>query len=914
MRYKDLFEGLGTLAGDVHLDVDPTVKPVQMPLRRLPIPIKDKVQCELQQMCQDGIIEPVSEPSPWISALLVVAKPDGRVRICIDPKPLNKALKRSHYPMQTIEDVLPQLANAKVFSTVDAKNGFWALKLDKESSKLTTFETPFGRYRWLRLPFGVSPAPELFQARMHEALRGLNGVACIADDILISGSGADMDEAQRDHDCNLIQLLERCRSEGLKLNKDKLQLNRTTTNYMGYLLTANGLLPDPKKVDAIRQMPPPTDRQGVLRLLGMATFLGKFCPNFSEVTAKIRELLPKTAEFRWDETTHGIAFKKLKDLLSAAPVLQYYDVTKPTVIQCDSSQNGIGAVTLQDGKPVEYASRAMTKTERDSYAQIEKELLAIVFSMNRFHSYVYGKRVTVETDHKPLISIVKKSLSSAPKRLQRMLLQLQRYDFELVYRPGTQMVVADTLSRAFPPAVVETNEFSEELAALCDDQQHEELRMVASPRTINIIKNAAAGDEQYQQLIRQIVDGWPASPADIPADLQEYATFCDELIVSNGLIFKGQRVVIPHSARAEILERLHSSHIGVNGCIRRAREAVYYPGITADIKKKVGNCDICQRHQQACQKEPLLSHPAPSRPWEKVGVDIFTFCEHDYLITTDYLSGYFEIDRLPSKRVSDIVYCLKQHFARHGLPSEVQSDNSPFNSAEFRRFAELYDFVHNTSSPYYPQSNGKVENSVKTAKRLMAKAVASSCDPFIALLDWRNTPSEQLHQSPAQIMFGRRTRTRLPSTDCLLSTPGATVAQQALTTAKARQASYYNTNARERPPLTVGQTVRTRFNDETNWRKAEVAKVLPYRSYELSFDDGTQRRRTSKHVRFSSEPPLLLGDVVDDPPLAAATQPAVAVPPSTACQQQPLQPPVAPQTMTRAGRIIRKPTRYKDFV
>ena len=348
-EYKDLFEGLGEMPGKVHLEVDPGVQPVQMSLRRLPIPIKDKVERELRQMCQDGIIEQVSEPSAWVSALLVVAKPNGRIRICIDPKPLNRALQRSQYRMPTIDDVLPLLTNAKVFSIVDAKNGFWLLKLDDQSSKLTTFGTAWGRFKWRRLPFGVSPAPEIFQARIHEALEGLMGVACIADDILVFGSGDNLEVAQRDHDRNLIALLDRCREQGIRLNRDKLQLNRSTSTFMGHELTANGLRPDPKKVEAIRQMPPPTDRAGVLRLLGMATYLAKFCPHFSEATAKIRELLTQDAEFMWDPNTH----EKVKELLSTAPVLQYYDVRKPIVVQSDASQSGIGAVILQDGMPVE---------------------------------------------------------------------------------------------------------------------------------------------------------------------------------------------------------------------------------------------------------------------------------------------------------------------------------------------------------------------------------------------------------------------------------------------------------------------------------------------------------------------------------------------------------------------------------
>ena len=197
---------------------------------------------------------------------------------------------------------------------------------------------------------------------------------------------------------------------------------------------------------------------------------------------------------------------------------------------------------------------------------------------------------------------------------------------------------------------------------------------------------------------------------------------------------------------------MHSSHIGANGCIRRAQESVFYPGITADIKAVVATCAVCQTFRDAEQKEPLKPHPAPMRPWQKVGVDVFAFRGREYLLTVDYLSGFFEIDRLPSKRAADIIYCLKMHFAPHGFPMEVFSDNQPFNSAEFRRFEQQYDFKHSTCSPHFPQSNGKVENCVRTVKRLMEKTLEDHQDIFLSLLAWRNTPSEQLGPSPSQIM------------------------------------------------------------------------------------------------------------------------------------------------------------------
>ena len=279
-----------------------------------------------------------------------------------------------------------------------------------------------------------------------------------------------------------------------------------------------------------------------------------------------------------------------------------------------------------------------------------------------------------------------------------------------------------------------------------------------------------------------------------------------------------------------------------------------------------------------------------------------------------------------------MIYCLKAQFARHGIPSLVYSDNA-FATAEFRDFATKYDFEQAFSSPRFPSSNGKSENAVKTAKRIMTKAVESSSDPFLALLDWRNTPSENLHKSPAQILYGRRTRTRLPMPDKLLDTADTEAVRKALMEAKARQATYYNVGAKDRPPLQVGQSVRVKYDASPEWRKAQISKRLPFRSYEVTFADGTTRRRTSKHVRFSAEPPDVVQD--DGPPLTAATGQAPAQPtqqPGHQHQQpqatskdaaqrtsrelnnhaagQPTT--VARHNTTRSGRLVVKPARYRD--
>ena len=185
----------------------------------------------------------------------MVLKPNGKLRVCLDPKPLNKALKRNHYPLPTVDDLLPELSRAQVFSVVDIKNGFWHVPLDDESSKLTTFATPWGRFRWLRMPSGISPTPEEFQRRLNEAIEGLDGARTVADDIIVFAVGETKDAALRDHDTKFQNLLERCRQKHITLNKDKLKFKLHELSYVGHVISADWLKPDPAKLEAILGMP-----------------------------------------------------------------------------------------------------------------------------------------------------------------------------------------------------------------------------------------------------------------------------------------------------------------------------------------------------------------------------------------------------------------------------------------------------------------------------------------------------------------------------------------------------------------------------------------------------------------------------------------------------------------------------------
>ena len=252
-------------------------------------------------------------------------------------------------------------------------------------------------------------------------------------------------------------------------------------------------------------------------------------------------------------------------------------------------------------------------------------------------------------------------------------------------------------------------------------------------------------------------------------ELQVYFTFREELSVQNGVIYEGERVVIPNSIRSKIVGLIHVSHTGVQGCLRRAREVVFWPKMVQDFESAIAQCETCQTFQSNQQKEPMICQPIPELPWQFVGTDLCEFEGKQYLVLVDYYSDFFELDHLQDKTAKEVIAKLKSHFSRHGIPERVVSDNGPpYSSHEFAAFSRAYGFEHVTSSPGYPQSNGKAESAVKAAKSLMKKSKESKTDPYLALLELRNIPGEKVKSSPAQRLFGRRTKTSVPVSKQLL--------------------------------------------------------------------------------------------------------------------------------------------------
>ncbi|KAK7885968.1 hypothetical protein WMY93_025589 [Mugilogobius chulae] len=340
-----------------------------------------------------------------------------------------------------------------------------------------------------------------------------------------------------------------------------------------------------------------------------------------------------------------------------------------------------------------------------------------------------------------------------------------------------------------------------------------------------------------------------------PPLAQEYWNHRDEISEAEGIMFKGEKIIVPQSLRQDMLDRIHAGHMGVEKCKNRARDLLFWPGMGQQIETLVGQCSICQERRSANTKEPLLSHAIPQRPWQVVGTDLFAWNGQDFITIVDYYSRYFEMEKLNSCTASAVIAKLKAAFARHGIPERVISDNGPcYSAAEFEHFAKMWEFTHITTSPRYPQSNGLAEKTVQTAKRILDKAKADHKDPYIGLLEYRNTPVDNL-KSPAQLLMSRRLRSILPATASQLQ-PKVTpqrIVKQRREACQHRQQLYYNRSAKTLPLLPAGAPIRFRQEDGS-WRPATVTQPAhTERSYHIQTEEGQTFRRNRRHLRESKE-------------------------------------------------------------
>ena len=916
-KFKDVLgNNIGCLPGEYSIKIDPSVPPVVHPPRPVPAPIREDVRRELDDLERRNIIAKVTEPTDWVNSMVNVRKKTGRVRVCIDPTELNRAIMREHHPMRSIDDVATRLSGSTIYSILDANKGFFHIKLTEESSYLTTFNTPFGRYRYLRLPMGVKSAGEVYQREMEKHFGELEGVEIVVDDILVHGPNREV------HDRRLTKVLEKAREINLQLNENKCKFGKTEVDYVGHKLTGDGLKPTKERIKAITEMASPQSFQELETVLGMLAYVAKFIPNLSQLNAPLRELKTHD-EWTWTDE-HQQAFEQVKKMLVSTEVLKYYDVHKPVKISVDASMKGLGAAILQEDGVVAYASRALTPTEQ-RYAQIEKEMLAILFGCSKFHKFIYGKRdVTIETDHKPLENLMKKPIHAAPMRIQRMMLKLQPYEFTLVHISGKKIGLADCLSRLPLQGTGADEQLVDEELMVCKVDSHAYKRH-------DEIAEETNKDKAMQKLKKVILEGWPENKSEVHHDVAPYWDFREELSTYNGVVYKGERVCIPSSLRQRMLKSVHSAHMGMIKSKQRARDVIYWPGMNKQIEEVTSKCPACLERRDKQQKEPLQPHTVPELPWNKVGVDLFEHNGSSYIVFVDYFSNFIEFAALSNTRTTSVIREMKKMIARYGIMEEIISDNGPqFSSTEFASFTEAYNIQHMTSSPEHQQANGLAENAVKIIKNTMKKCEATGDDFYLAMLDVRNTPRDDTTGSPMQRLMGRRARTRLPIAETLLkpqNLDGQKVAAK-MQQLRAEQKRYYDKGARPLPTLQEGDAVRIRTPQ--GWEKAEYVQQHSPNSHIVkagSHAKTYRRNRTAllktkedQHTITPQRRPRVPIPMWNGPRQVTQTPnrqqpPPVPSPPRPAVIQQPDAQGRSPAPIqTRSGRVVKRPAHLREFV
>ena len=455
---------------------------------------------------------------------------------------------------------------------------------------------------------------------MDQSLECCKGAIGIADDVVIYG------DDNEDHDQNLHNFMCIAHEHSLLFNGENLfngekcEVKTDSVTFFGTVYDANGAHPDLKKVDAIHKIPPPDNTLQLQHFLGMVTYLSPFIASLSTLTAPLQELLKKDSQFMWNPT-YQEAFNQIKKLVCKDTTLWYFNIWKPITVQVDASKKGLGAALLQEECTVAIASKALTSTEQ-RYVNIEHEMLAYVFRAERFHTYVFGGALTIESDHKSLEPINLKNLADTPPQLQWMLLRLQNYDVTIKNCPGEDMLVADALSRYSPLIGPEV--------ALDIAIYHVHIipeKKLEFQRTIR-------DDPHLSTLADTIVAGWPEDIKDIPKALCPYHNHCDVITVEDGLILKGEALIIPPLERVErekILQAIHKGHMGITKCQYHAKQCIYWPGIDEDIRKMVEVCPTCQCYCPQEPRQPLQPSQAPECPWQQIGADFFTFDGFEYL-------------------------------------------------------------------------------------------------------------------------------------------------------------------------------------------------------------------------------------------------------------------------------------------
>jgi hypothetical protein len=554
---------------------------------------------------------------------------------------------------------------------------------------------------------------------------------------------------------------------------EKCKFLQSEIKFLGHIVDANGIRPDPARSESIKKMPPPSDLTSLRSFLGALNYYGRFVKEMRELRAPLDELLRKDVKWEWTENQQK-AFDNAKKILLSDLLLTHYNPSLPIVVAADASKDGIGATIShifpdKSEKVIEHASITFSPAQKN-YSQIEKEALGLVFAVQKFHRMLYGRKFTLMTDHKPLVAIFGSKTGIpiyAASRLQRWALILSNYNFDIQYVKTTSFGKADVLSRLI--ADYPRPEEDILIANICTETECFVNSMFSAniaplPITSIEISQATLEDKILQKLAKMCKNGWPKKCND--SDLIPYFPKREQISEVEGCLVYGERIIIPEIFREKLLKTMHFAHPGIVRMKAIAKDHMYWPGISNDIEKLVRQCNECQSAAKNPIKNSLHPWPNSTEVFQRIHIDFAGPCQdgHSYFLMIDSYSKWPEVYRMSTTSAPATVQVLRTVVDRFGIPKEIVSDNgSQLTSYEFDQFCKEFAIKHTFSPPYHPQSNGQIERFVDTFKRAMKKCRMEGPDwAEKVLLAYRTTPQQALNgHSPDELFLGRKIRTKL---------------------------------------------------------------------------------------------------------------------------------------------------------
>lgn len=784
--------------------------PIKQCPRRIPIHKQAVADKEVEKMLQSGVVLP--SKSPWASPIVLVTKKDGSTRFCVDYRKLNDATIKDAYPLPRIEDSLDSLGGSRWFSTLDLASGYWQVEVKEEDRAKTAFVTRKGLYEFTVMPFGLCNAPATFQRLMERVLAGLQWDVAVLyiDDIIVHGRTFE------EHIERLSSVLQRLREANLTLKTKKCCLFQSKVEFLGHVVSGEGISPNPRKVKDVAEWVTPSTLTDLRSFLGLATYYRRFIEGFASIARPLHALTEKGKQFKWSDDC-AEAFATLKNKLTSSPILAYPYDKDPFVLDTDASQFGIGAVLSQKQSGQElvisYGSRLLTKRERN-YCTTRKELLAVVYFVRYFRHYLLGKPFLLRTDHGSLRWLF--SFKEPEGQVARWIESLAPYEFKIEHRPGTKHLNADALSRK-PCAQCglssSTDPGKNELSVKADveavtphpenDGDTEKLPRISD---VDHVPNSATDsmtihtwskehhrkeqlkDRELKMFIEILESGrtrpsWEEISSEDAAVKFLWSRMEQLRIQENVLYLRWEdatgetvnyKLLVPKAMRKEVMGQLHdvrtAGHLGFNKTWSRAkRSPVYWRNMRRDIYEHCVQC-----HECGSRKSPTKKNRAPMQeyrigiPMERVAMDVAgpfpETCRGNrfILVVSDYFTKWTEAYAMPNHTAETVANTFVEQFVcRFGTPREVFTDQGrEFESRLFYCMCKELGIEKTRTSPFHPQSDGMVERFNRTMECMLTNYVSGNQRdwdvslPFITMA-YRSTEHDSTKFTPNMLMLGR---------------------------------------------------------------------------------------------------------------------------------------------------------------